>query len=1018
MSRLKLHAGLLLILLVYFFLATLTSLRIPLSAGPDEAAHFMFARFLAKEGYLPLTPEDRTAAGYKSDQPPLNALAAALIFRGDLNAPPYVKITHDMPRRHLAIPVANIPNWLVLNTEDPWVGEILLWRIGRFMSIIFSGLTLVVVYFIALLIFEDSPARYMTATATVMSLAFIPMFIFISSVFSYENLLGLWLSLFLLTAVYLIKKTEPAWLYLVAGLMVGLAIVTKLSALTTPLALVGMVGLIGWRAGWSKQKLGSRLALSLTGLLVGCGWWFAWIELKLNRVNELGWFSGLLQPILLADGSDRTSVEISYLLSGGKIGQMVNFADQISFTEWGERFFRSFWQYDWHFPYLLFLALIALTALSGVGLIRVWRQKPSARQWLVVLMFYISIFFILPLVRFFSVEQTSTAQGQHVLFPAAGAFAILITWGLSAWFPARMARPWLGGVLLGLGMAGWSVVQSIQIYQPSLPIRTVPPLMPASAQPAELDFGPIMLTGYELKGLTTDSTCCDPNHLAVEVNLYWLVQELSQENYLTEISLVDHQEQTQSIWLGHPANGRYPTKAWEPKDTVRDKTWLPLIGLSPGVYTIKLRLIGASGPLVIGDKTSFTLAQLELAKPVLPAQSAQPDRPAFNLWQQGQVAAGLPVFESRSTIQITASPAVTLSLVGPRQTVWAPDRTGGPTRAFVVDPRWFKGEYCLRIESANQPAWESAPLLFANGEGRLMNPLPSQVTVNANFANQLMLLGYDLPQRQIMPGESLPVTINWQALQSMPADFIMFTRLRDQQGQIWAGYDRKPRENYSTLLWIAGEVVGDSFTLPIKPDTPAGLYYLDIGFYVVVGQAPVSLPLVQNGQMSQVTNVTLGPIKVGHLTGGLKSEAGQPQHKLDQPFGNNLTLLGYTLVDSRGELNKDKESASGSQNLRLTLYWRCEIPPSQDYTTFVHIRNKANEIVAQKDQPPLNGAYPTSVWDPGEIVADEITLPLPAVPPAGTYQVVVGMYDGQTGQRLTVPGNPANEVKLTDVVIR
>lgn len=1015
MSRLKLHAGLLLILLVYFSLAIFTSLRTPLSDGPDEVAHFMFARFLAKEGYLPLTPEDRKMAGYKSDQPPLNALFTALVFRGDLNAPPYIKLTHDMPRRHLMLPLSIISKWLALTTEDPWLGEVLLWRVGRFLSIIFSGFTLVVIYFTAWLVFEDAPARHVAATATVMSLAFIPLFIFISGVFSYENLLGVWLSLFLFTAVYLIKKTEPGWLYLVAGLWVGLAIVTKLSALTVPLALVGLVGFIGWQAGWSKQKLLSRLGLSLTGLLVGAGWWFAWIELNLNQVNELGWVAGLLQPILLADGSDPTSVEVSYFLSGGKIGQTINFPDQIYFTEWVERFFRSFWQYDWHFPSLLFQALLVLTAFIIVGLIRVWRRQPSARRWLVLLSLYISSFFILPLVRFLVMYQTHAGQGQHVLFPAAGAFAILITWGLSAWFPARTAWPWLGGILLGVGMVGWSMWQSIQIYRPPLPVRIIPPLMPASAQPAELDFGPMMLTGYQLKGLTADSTCCDQNHPAVGVNLYWLVQELSQENYLTEVSLVDHQGQTQSLWLGHPANGRYPTKAWEPKDTVRDEVWLPLTGLGSGVYTIKLRLIGASGPLAIGDKTGFTLTPLELVKPVLPAQSAQPDQPVFNLWQQGQIAAGLPVFESRSTIQITASPAVTLSLVGPRQTVWAPDQTGGQTRVFIVDPRWFKGEYRLRIESANQPAWESAPLLFANGGGRLTSPLPSQVTVNANFANQLMLLGYDLPQRQVMPGEGLPVTLNWQALQSMPADFIMFTRLRDQQGQVWGGYDRKPREVYSTLLWIAGEVVGDSFTLRIKPDTPAGLYYLDIGFYVVVGKAPVSLPLVQNGQMSQVTNITLGPIKVGHLTGGLKLEAGQPQHKLNQLFGNNLTLLGYTLVDSRGESNGNKESA---QNFKLTLYWRCETPPPLNYTTFVHIRNGANEIVAQKDQPPLNGAYPTSVWDPGEIVADEITLPLPVVPPAGTYQVVVGLYDIQTGQRLTVPGNPGNEVKLTDVAIR
>jgi len=96
----------------------------------------------------------------------------------------------------------------------------------------------------------------------------------------------------------------------------------------------------------------------------------------------------------------------------------------------------------------------------------------------------------------------------------------------------------------------------------------------------------------------------------------------------------------------------------------------------------------------------------------------------------------------------------------------------------------------------------------------------------------------------------------------------------------------------------------------------------------------------------------------------------------------------------------------------LKLYWQSESPLPADYTTFVHLRNAAGENVAQKDRPPLNGAYPTSLWDPGEIIADEIIVPVPDDLPAGAYQLVVGMYDFNTGQRLVAPGNPANEVVL------
>ena len=110
-------------------------------------------------------------------------------------------------------------------------------------------------------------------------------------------------------------------------------------------------------------------------------------------------------------------------------------------------------------------------------------------------------------------------------------------------------------------------------------------------------------------------------------------------------------------------------------------------------------------------------------------------------------------------------------------------------------------------------------------------------------------------------------------------------------------------------------------------------------------------------------------------------------------------------------------SQSEIQNLNLSLYWRSEAPLPVDYTTFVHLRNEAGETVAQQDQPPLGGVYPTSLWDPGEIIADEITLTLPPELPPGEYSLVVGLYDFNTGLRLAAPGQPENSVTLTTVRI-
>jgi hypothetical protein len=160
-----------------------------------------------------------------------------------------------------------------------------------------------------------------------------------------------------------------------------------------------------------------------------------------------------------------------------------------------------------------------------------------------------------------------------------------------------------------------------------------------------------------------------------------------------------------------------------------------------------------------------------------------------------------------------------------------------------------------------------------------------------------------------------------------------------------------------------------------------------------------------------VTHVTLGPIKVGQPTGGFILASANPQFKLAQAFGEtpNLMLLGYDLTQS------SIASGANGSTLQVTLYWRCESPLPLDYTTFVHVRNAAGETVAQKDQPPLQGAYPTSLWSPGEIIADKLDLALPGDLPAGTYSLVVGWYDATTGARLPVPDQTDNSMTLRTV---
>jgi hypothetical protein len=107
---------------------------------------------------------------------------------------------------------------------------------------------------------------------------------------------------------------------------------------------------------------------------------------------------------------------------------------------------------------------------------------------------------------------------------------------------------------------------------------------------------------------------------------------------------------------------------------------------------------------------------------------------------------------------------------------------------------------------------------------------------------------------------------------------------------------------------------------------------------------------------------------------------------------NGIHLMGYTAVQ--------EEDA-----LALTLYWQAAAAPDTSYKVFIHVIDpQTGAIVAQSDTIPRDWTYPTDGWQAGEIVRDLIHLPLENVP-AGQYNIRVGLYNEETGQRAEMESN-------------
>jgi len=100
----------------------------------------------------------------------------------------------------------------------------------------------------------------------------------------------------------------------------------------------------------------------------------------------------------------------------------------------------------------------------------------------------------------------------------------------------------------------------------------------------------------------------------------------------------------------------------------------------------------------------------------------------------------------------------------------------------------------------------------------------------------------------------------------------------------------------------------------------------------------------------------------------------------------------------------DTPKVRAGSDARVVLYWTTKQGLAKDLTVFAHLISgeapTGGVRVAQRDSRPGNGAQPTTGWRPGDFIADRYDIRVPMETPAGTYRLVVGMYDLGTMERM------------------
>ncbi len=101
-----------------------------------------------------------------------------------------------------------------------------------------------------------------------------------------------------------------------------------------------------------------------------------------------------------------------------------------------------------------------------------------------------------------------------------------------------------------------------------------------------------------------------------------------------------------------------------------------------------------------------------------------------------------------------------------------------------------------------------------------------------NLGDKVTFLGYDLETASVGPGDTLCLTLYWQARRGIAGWYKVFTHLLDDEDRIWAQKDSVPVGGARpTTGWVEGEVIVDEYELTVESNAHGGDYVLEIGMY-------------------------------------------------------------------------------------------------------------------------------------------------------------------------------------------
>lgn len=134
-------------------------------------------------------------------------------------------------------------------------------------------------------------------------------------------------------------------------------------------------------------------------------------------------------------------------------------------------------------------------------------------------------------------------------------------------------------------------------------------------------------------------------------------------------------------------------------------------------------------------------------------------------------------------------------------------------------------------------------------------------------------------------------------------------------------------------------------------------------------------------------------------------------NRKDVTYEGQMGLVGYELED---------DVFRPGEFIHLTLYWRALTSLERDYSISLIVLTPNGDLIGQEDSYPGLGSFPTSAWEPGEIIADRCWVrirPRTAAPTIGRLGVSVYHLPDMEHLTATEGGRRVEQVFLEPVKI-